>query len=106
MPLVAGKSNNMDFTISVSPAINWMGQGAYLTEKHLARAGYSQIRIKQAVERHYNNSENYFASTSTYDRYIQAYQEEAIANRNGESPMTPQRFRFAKLNWRYDTRDS
>jgi pimeloyl-ACP methyl ester carboxylesterase len=106
VPLVAGKQNNMDFTILVSPVINWMDQGAYLTEKRLAGEGYSQIRIKQAVERHYNNSENYFASTSTYDRYIQAYQEESIANRNGETPMTPQRFRFAKLNWHYDARDS
>ena len=106
LPLVASKSNDVDFMVVVSGAINWMEQGAYLTKTRLLREGRSQALINQAIVDFHNTTQQYFAPSSTYDQYLQAYHNDAALRGDSVEPMTPQRFRFVKLNWKYDARES
>ncbi len=103
LPLVASKSDYPDFMILVSAAINWMDQGAYLTKTRLTREGFSATRIKQEIEDFRNRSKRLLAPSSTYKEYLQ---DNAARGDKSEDPMTPQRFQFVKLNWRYDAREN
>ncbi len=106
LPLVASKSDYPDFMIVVSGAINWMDQGAYLTETRLAHEGFSDEKIKEAISDFRDSSNKFFSPSFTYDEYFQYYHNNAVLRESSGEPMSLQRFRFVKLNWRYDARES
>ncbi len=106
LPLVASKSDYPNFMVLVSAAINWMDQGAYLMERRLAREGFSDKQIKQAIEAYRSTSARFFAASTSYEEYLQYYHASTVLKEMGEALLTPQRFQFVKLNWRYDARES
>ena len=106
LPLVASKSDYPRFMVLVSGAINWMDQGAYMTERRLTREGFSKKQIKQVIEESRNISAQLFSSTATYEEYLQYYHTSTVLKKMGEPLLAPQRFSFVKLNWRYDARES
>ena len=106
LPSVADQSSYPDFMILVSPAINWMDQGAYMTRLRLKKEGVSDPQIEQAIEEFRRTTEQLFAPFSTYEAYLQYYRDNKPAGKTEEKLMTPQRFEFVKLNWRYDAREN
>lgn len=106
LPLVASKSDYPDFMVLVSGAINWMDQGAYLTRNRLTQKGFSEKQIKEAVKLSRSTSEQFFAPSSSYEKYLQYYNANAALKAMDEERLSPQRFQFVKLNWRYDARES
>jgi len=106
LPLVAKKSDYPDFMILVSGAINWMDQGAYLMQTRMTREGFPQTQIDQEIINHFQSSEKLLSSSSTYDEYLQFHRSSTTGYEKRRKPMSQQRFRFAKLNWRSDARDS
>lgn len=106
LPMVAENSNSPDFMILVSGAINWMDQGAYLMQTRMTREGFPQTQIDQEIIDHFQNSEKFLSPSSTYDEYLQFHRSSTTAYKKRRKPMSRQRFRFAKLNWRSDARDN
>lgn len=107
LPLVASKSDFPDIMVLVSGAINWMDQGAYITQTRLTREGHSQARIKEAIDDHYAGSAKLLSPASTYDDFLQSKRRNAKKFWNNKSrPVSAQRFQFIKKNWRYDARDN
>ncbi|MEN1939020.1 hypothetical protein AAIE21_26715 [Paenibacillus sp. 102] len=45
-----GASEDVSFSILVSPAINWIEQGKYYTEKSMANAGATKKEISQRIK--------------------------------------------------------
>lgn len=106
MPRVAEKSDSVKFMVMVSGAVNWMDQGAYLTKTRLTQGKFSAEQIEQGVKDFYDMTQRFISSSSTYEEYLKFYNSNAVHRKFNETPMTPQRFRFAKLNWHYDARTS
>lgn len=106
LPLVARKSDYPDFMVLVSAAINWMDQGAYMTKIRMTQEGFSDKQIKQVIEKNRSTSAQLFSPTSTYEEYLQYYHASAALKEHYETALTPERFQFVKLNWRYDARES
>ncbi|NOZ51974.1 MAG: alpha/beta hydrolase [Gammaproteobacteria bacterium] len=106
LPLVAKKSDYPNFMILVSTAINWMNQGAYMMKERLTQKGVSDKQIKEAIELYRSTSVQFFAPSTTYEEYRQYYHANTALKMMGEALLTPQRFQFVKLNWRYDAQES
>jgi len=107
LPLVATKSNYPKFMIIVSGAINWMDQGAYLTRNRLAREGFSQKQIQEAVEYRRKSEQLLHKPETTYEEYMEFQTlnlPEFLQKTCGS--ITADRFRFARLNWHYDARNN
>jgi len=106
LPIVASKSNYPDFMILISGAINWIDQGKYLTKTRLTRKGFSQIQIEEVLK-YEANSNKLLTDSFSYVEYIQTYNETYPKTlKKNSSPMTANRFQFAKLNWHYDARNN
>ncbi len=104
MPLVASKSDYPDFMVIVSGAINWMEQGEYLTKTRLEKAGFSQQQIEEALNGDMHIS-TILPRESSYDDYLELYEDSySTALKTAKTPMSADRFQFAKLNWQYDAR--
>ena len=100
MPLVSARSAYPDFTVSVSGAINWLGQGDYLTRNRLRKEGFSQTKIEQAIDE--NHERRWvFEPESRFEDYLNT-RDTSVE----DAPLTRDRYYFAKLNWRSDARKS
>lgn len=105
LPLVAEKSDYPDFMILISGAVNWLGQGDYLTKNRLTRKGFSETQIQQALVCNQHELQA-LQPTSIYKEYLQYHKTappecKAVAG----SQMSQERFEFVKLNWRSDARE-
>ncbi|MEM1128157.1 MAG: alpha/beta hydrolase [Bacteroidota bacterium] len=101
LPLVAAKSAHPDFMVLISGAVNWLDQGSYLTRTRLRAQGASSVEIERAVAA-YREGVALLHADRTYDDYLAA---RGHASLEGDGPpLSPDRFRFAQLNWHYDAR--
>jgi pimeloyl-ACP methyl ester carboxylesterase len=100
LPLVAGKSDYPHFMIVVSGAINWMEQGAWLTRMRLQDQDAAEAQIQRAIDSFYKSSDRYLSPESSYEEYLESFDEERTENLG--PPMSRQRFQFVKLNRHYD----
>jgi len=89
LPLVASKPDYPDFMILISAAINWMDQGAYLTRNRLTQEGFSEEQIKEAIELFRSSSEQLFAPSTSYEKYLQYYNTNPTLKATGEERLSP-----------------
>ncbi|WP_242217616.1 S9 family peptidase [Bacillus cereus group sp. BfR-BA-01380] len=68
VPKIANASDDVSFSILVSPAINWIEQGKYYTEKSMTRAGATKEEINQRMK---NNEKvlELLLKNSNYEEY-------------------------------------
>jgi uncharacterized protein len=95
IPKLAGKEP-LAFSILVSPAINWLRQGAYYTRQHMIKDGYSETEI-QAEETYDNRVRRLLEDQAAYDEYL--------SMAHGHSPMSKDRWTFASKNFFSDATD-
>lgn len=94
MPLAASQSSEFAFMISVSPAINWRGQGRYLTRNRMLEDGYDESNIKAALA--FGERENaLLASAASYEIYLKLLSEAPPCCREA---MDEARWQFVRLN--------
>lgn len=106
IPIAAGKLEEVTFQVIVSGAINWLEQGNFFTRKRLESEGVSLSKVNDAIESNIYIA-RLFTPSFQYHEYINIHDEKY----DGELkqlmlPMNRSRFEFAKLNWRYDVRES
>lgn len=92
IPKLAGKEQ-LAFSILVSPAINWLRQGAYHTRQQMIQDGYSEQDI-QAEEAHDNRVRQLLAEQGDYGEYLQIAQ--------GSNVMSKDRWTFVSKNFLSD----
>ena len=102
LPLVASQSDEASFMIFISTAVNWMAQGAYDTRMRLTREGLGETEIKQLTEVFNTMNERFIVSPSSYEEYLKFHRSHPLLRQYDQKPMSPQRFKFAQLNWHYD----
>lgn len=92
IPKLAGKEP-LAFSILVSPAINWLRQGAYHTRQQMLKDGRSEAEIA-AKEAANNKVRQLLAGKSSYEDYLAAVKE--------DDPMTRERWTFVSKNYLSD----
>ncbi|WP_054942582.1 alpha/beta hydrolase family protein [Paenibacillus ihuae] len=95
IPKLAGKEQ-LAFSILVSPAINWIRQGAYHTREQMIKDGYSEKDI-QAEETYDYRVRQLLAKQAEYDEYLKMAQ--------GSSVMPEDRWTFVSKNFLSDATD-
>lgn len=95
IPKLAGKEQ-LAFSILVSPAINWLRQGAYHTREQMIKDGYSETEI-QAEETYDYRVRQLLARQADYDEYLKLAQ--------GSSVMSKDRWTFVSKNFLSDAAD-
>ncbi|USB33149.1 alpha/beta fold hydrolase [Paenibacillus sp. YPG26] len=95
IPKLAAKER-LAFSILVSPAINWLRQGAYHTREQMLKDGYSEQDI-QAEKKYDDKVRQLLAAGAGYDEYL------AIAQ--GSSVMSKDRWTFVSKNFLSDAAD-
>lgn len=104
LPLVASKSVPLKLMVIVSGAINWMEQGNYLIKTRMKREGLAPKEISEAIKANVDIAK-LFSPELSYEEYIHLHNDRYRgALKRVNPPMSESRFRFAKLNWRYDAR--
>ncbi|WP_342476417.1 alpha/beta fold hydrolase [Paenibacillus sp. FSL H7-0350] len=92
IPKLAGKEP-LAFSILVSPAINWLRQGAYHTRQQMLQEGKTETEI--AAEKASNNEvRQLLAQRASYEDYLAAVKE--------DDPMTKERWTFVSKNYLSD----
>lgn len=92
IPKLAGKEP-LAFSILVSPAINWLRQGAYHTRQQMLQEGKSEVEIA-AEEADNNEVRQLLAQRASYEDYLAAVKE--------SDPMTRKRWTFVSKNYLSD----
>ncbi|WP_433944747.1 alpha/beta hydrolase family protein [Paenibacillus sp. SN-8-1] len=92
IPKLAGKEQ-LAFSILVSPAINWLRQGAYHTREQMIQDGYSEQDI-QAEEAYDDRVRQLLIKKAGYDEYLQIAQ--------GNDVMSKDRWTFVSKNFLSD----
>ncbi|MNC36089.1 Alpha/beta hydrolase family protein [compost metagenome] len=95
IPKLAGKEQ-LAFSILVSPAINWIRQGAYHTREQMIKDGYPEKDI-QAEETYDYRVRQLLAKQADYDEYLRMAQ--------GSSVMSKDRWTFVSKNFLSDATD-
>ncbi|AZS17841.1 alpha/beta hydrolase family protein [Paenibacillus lutimineralis] len=76
IPKLAGKEP-LAFSLMLSPAINWLSQGKYYTQKHLQKLGYSEAEIQD--EEAYNKQVNQLLENhAPYEQYLEIARKESL----------------------------
>jgi len=89
--LFAKDNKDIDNFILVSPAINWLQQSVYMSEKRLLKEGFSKKEISLQIKKDLINSKRIFSST--YQEYLKIKEKNSISE---------DRFNFIKLNYKSD----
>ncbi|GGH51887.1 hypothetical protein GCM10008014_18020 [Paenibacillus silvae] len=97
IPKLAGKEN-LAFSILVSPAINWLKQGEYNTRSQMAKDGHTSQEIEAQVE-YENRIKEVLKHDGSYEEYMKLV-------RNGEEPMSRERWSFVSKNFKADATES
>ncbi|ETT54584.1 MULTISPECIES: alpha/beta fold hydrolase [unclassified Paenibacillus] len=92
IPKLAGKEP-LAFSILVSPAINWLRQGAYHTRQQMLQEGKTETEIA-AEEAANNEVRQLLAQRASYEDYLAAVKE--------DDPMTKERWTFVSKNYLSD----
>ncbi|WP_445321816.1 alpha/beta hydrolase family protein [Paenibacillus sp. FSL H8-0048] len=92
IPKLADKEP-LAFSILVSPAINWLRQGAYHTRQQMLKQGESEAEIA-AEEAANNEVQQLLARKASYEDYLAAVKE--------DDPMTRERWTFVSKNYLSD----
>lgn len=89
VPKVANASDDVSFSILVSPAINWIEQGKYDTEKSMTSTGATEEEINQRMK---NNEKvlELLLKNSNYEEY------QNVTNNKGD--ISKERWDFIKKN--------
>ncbi|WP_307473828.1 alpha/beta hydrolase family protein [Paenibacillus harenae] len=95
IPKLAEKET-LAFSLLVSPAINWLRQGAYHTRLQLIKDGYSEAEI-QAKEMYDNRVRQLLAKQANYDEYLTMAHEYNM--------MSKDRWTFVGKNFLSDSTD-
>ncbi|MNH88956.1 Alpha/beta hydrolase family protein [compost metagenome] len=80
IPKLAGKEQ-LAFSILVSPAINWMRQGAYHTREQMIKDGYSEKDI-QAEEAYDYRVRQLLAKQAGYDEYLKMERASSVMSKD------------------------
>lgn len=91
LPEVATARDDVRFVIAVSPAVSWLRQGRYNLLAELDHADAGPEERRQAVEAS-DRTRELLAAGASYDEY------RAAARRDGEEPMTRDRWGFVLRN--------
>lgn len=97
IPKLAGK-DHLAFSILVSPAINWLKQGEYNTRSQMAKDGHTSQEIEVQVE-YENQIKELLKHDGSYEEYMKLV-------RNGEEPMSRERWSFVSKNFNSDATES
>lgn len=92
IPKLAGKEP-LAFSILVSPAINWLRQGAYHTRQQMKNEGRSEVEI-QAEEARNAKVRELLSRQTSYDEYLASAEE--------SNPMSKERWTFVSKNYQAD----
>ena len=86
-----------DYMIFVSPAVNWIEQGAYLTRQRLAAEGvHNEALVRAELARHQSSTRLLRRKDFDYQSYLRMLKREG--NDEGSDPMSKAWFGFAKRN--------
>jgi alpha-beta hydrolase superfamily lysophospholipase len=92
IPKTMHKSSDIQFSILVAPAINWLSQGAYDTGNQIEDAGGTAQEIFQAKQQ-FKEDSLLIEENATYAEY---------KNNGGLEQMTADRYRFIRNNLKQD----
>jgi dienelactone hydrolase len=93
IPKVVKKERTIAFSILVAPAINWVAQGKYNTEKQLEQSGYSKEEI-QVVKKYDDQVLDLLTSQSPYDEYLKMADKDNF--------ISEERWKFIAKNYQAD----
>lgn len=93
IPKVVKEDRDIAFNILVSPAINWISQGKYNTNKSLEREGYSKEKIEK-VEQYDHQVLELLKLQTSYDEYLKMADQDRLISK--------ERWSFAQKNYQSD----
>lgn len=92
IPKVMNENSDVQFSILVAPAINWMKQGEYDTGNQIKDSGGTHMDILQAKQKFRNDSQ-LIEKNASYSQYKKS---------GGNEVMTPDRYLFVRNNLNQD----
>ncbi|OEG15682.1 hydrolase [Enterococcus quebecensis] len=95
IPKVMSENPDIQFSIVVAPAINWIRQGEYDTENRIKDSGGTNTEILQAKQ-HFRNDSLLIEKNDSYSKY---------KNNGGTEVMTSDRYLFVRNNLNQDATD-
>lgn len=102
LPLLPEEPIQPKYMVFVSTAVNWLEQGEYYTRKRLEREEASEAEIKSTIEKEAIGNE-LLQPNVTYEEYVTAFKaRKKKALFSTEGPMSEDRYKFVKQNWRSD----
>ncbi|WP_420411724.1 alpha/beta hydrolase family protein [Roseibium sp.] len=92
LPHVGQANGRADFLVLVGGAIDWQRQGQYFTRKRLEADGTSSADIDAEIRKQSAHNQTVLGESADFATYQQS--------ETSPSPMSEQRYRFVRKNWR------